>query len=246
MAQRGRPKKTETYLEKVNTEIQTNQSKLSLFLGALIILVVGILIFNYFNRNKPDLGPSQQTETTQQEDVSPQQLPGKYTVKEGDTLFIIAENYYQDGSKFEEIAKANNITDVNSIVVGQILEIPKLADTSPVPVASETPSPAISPAPSITPSESPTPAPTVEPTPTPAPQQVETPGSKGGTPEVITTDDWGPKITGNTYTVQEGDWLSTIAGRAYGDIFAFQKLAEANNISNPDLIYPGQVLTISR
>lgn len=253
MAQRGRPKKVEiqktpsneTYLDKVTSEIQSNQSRLSLFLGALIILVVGILIFNYFNRSKPDLGPSQQTETTQQEqqDISPEQLPGKYTVKEEDTLFIIAEKYYQDGSKFEEIAKANNITDVNSILAGQVLDIPKLSDVSPVPAASETPSPTTTP--SITPTESPTPAPTAEPTPTPA-SQVEAPsGTKGGSP-VVTADDWGPKITGNTYTIQEGDWLSTIAGRAYGDIFAYQKIAEANNISNPDLIYPGQVLNIPR
>ena len=57
---------------------------------------------------------------------------------------------------------------------------------------------------------------------------------------------WGPKIEGNTYTVQEDDWLSKIAGRAYGDIFTFDKIAAANNLSNPDLIEPGMVLTIPR
>ncbi len=57
---------------------------------------------------------------------------------------------------------------------------------------------------------------------------------------------WGDKIDGNTYTVVTGDWLSTIAGRAYGDVMAFQKIASANNIANPDLIEPGTVLTIPR
>ena len=57
---------------------------------------------------------------------------------------------------------------------------------------------------------------------------------------------WGPKIDGATYTVVEGDWLSTISARAYGDIMSYSKIAEANNISNPDLIEPGQVLKIPR
>lgn len=44
-----------------------------------------------------------------------------------------------------------------------------------------------------------------------------------------------------TYTVQSGDTLSGIAA-AYGT--SWQRLADINGISNPNLIYPGQVLTI--
>lgn len=183
---------TETYLNKVSREVQSNQSKLSLVLGALIILVLGILVFNYFNKSRPGLGPSQTTEQQR-----------KYTVKEGDTLFLIAQNYYQDGYRFTEIAKANNLTNVDQIEVGQVLEIPKIE------VA----------------------------------QVVEEPplGTGGGDTTI-----WGPKILGDTYTVLEGDWLSKIAARAYGDIMAFPKIAQANKIQNPDLIYPGMILTIPR
>lgn len=216
---RGRPPKnqqtpptTETYLQKVSREVSSNQSRLSLILGALIILVVGILVFNYFNKSKTDLGPAQQTQQVEEQDVSPDKLPGKYTVKEGDTLFLIAEKYYQDGAQFEEIAKANNLSNVDVIETGQVLAIP-----SPSPSLSASPQP------------SPTPAET----------------SDLGTGGADTTI-WGPKIEATTYTVQEGDWLSKIAGRAYGDIFTYQKLAQVNNISNPDLIFPGQVLTIPR
>ncbi len=84
------------YLEKLETGIESNQSKVSMVLGALIVLVIGVLIFNYFNRSKSDLGPAQQTSQETQQDVSPDNLPGKYTVKEGDTLFLIAEKYYTD------------------------------------------------------------------------------------------------------------------------------------------------------
>ena len=44
-----------------------------------------------------------------------------------------------------------------------------------------------------------------------------------------------------TYTVQRGDWLSLIA-RRFG--VNATVLARVNNLSNPSLIYPGQVLTI--
>lgn len=141
------------YLQNIETDLRSNQSKLSLVLGALIVLVVGILIFNFFNKGKSDLGPAQQTEQQTKEDVSPDELPGKYTVKEGDTLFAIADKYYQDGYKYEEIAKTNNISNADDIEVGKTLEIPKLAEsmttktpaTTPTPSAEEnTPPPSVS------------------------------------------------------------------------------------------------------
>ena len=80
----------------------------------------------------------------------------------------------------------------------------------------------------------------------PAPQTTEAPstvdlGTGGGNTTV-----WGPNIVGDTYQVAEGDWLSTISARAYGDIYAYQKIAQANSIADPNLIYPGQVLKIPR
>lgn len=48
-----------------------------------------------------------------------------------------------------------------------------------------------------------------------------------------------------TYTVQPGDCLWTLAEKYYGDGTQYKKLAAANpSITNPNLIYPGQVLTI--
>jgi LysM repeat protein len=43
------------------------------------------------------------------------------------------------------------------------------------------------------------------------------------------------------YIIVRGDWLSRIAPK-YGT--TWEKLAELNNIGNPDLIYPGQILRI--
>ncbi len=49
-----------------------------------------------------------------------------------------------------------------------------------------------------------------------------------------------------TYTVQEGDSISSIALKAYGDINAWPRIAKANNLSNPENIEVGMVLTIPR
>ena len=51
-----------------------------------------------------------------------------------------------------------------------------------------------------------------------------------------------------TYTVVAGDSLSKIAKNEYGDASKWQQIYAANKstISNPDLIHPGQVLTIPR
>ncbi|WP_221089137.1 BON domain-containing protein [Deinococcus aquaedulcis] len=51
--------------------------------------------------------------------------------------------------------------------------------------------------------------------------------------------------TGDTvYTVKAGDSLSEIAQKYYGDAMQYKKIAHYNNISNPDLIQPGQKLRI--
>jgi nucleoid-associated protein YgaU len=49
-----------------------------------------------------------------------------------------------------------------------------------------------------------------------------------------------------TYTVVSGDSLSKIAKREYGDASKWRAIYEANRdqIKNPDLIHPGQVLNI--
>lgn len=47
--------------------------------------------------------------------------PKTYTVKSGDTLWSIAKRQFNDGSKYKEIAKLNNIHNPSLIKVGQVL-----------------------------------------------------------------------------------------------------------------------------
>lgn len=49
-----------------------------------------------------------------------------------------------------------------------------------------------------------------------------------------------------TYTVVRDDSLWKIAVREYGDGYAWTKIAQANNLANPDLIHAGNVLRLPR
>jgi LysM repeat protein len=53
-----------------------------------------------------------------------------------------------------------------------------------------------------------------------------------------------PAPAARTYTVESGDTLWAISERFYGDGNKYQVIADASGIPNPDLIQPGQVLTI--
>lgn len=50
----------------------------------------------------------------------------------------------------------------------------------------------------------------------------------------------------DTYVVEEGDTLATIAEQVYGDANAWIRIAQANNISNPDSVEVGTTLLIPR
>ena len=47
-----------------------------------------------------------------------------------------------------------------------------------------------------------------------------------------------------TYTVQKGDTLCSISKKCLGDSGKYKEIAKKNNIANPSLIYPGQVLQL--
>ncbi|MBI2031115.1 MAG: LysM peptidoglycan-binding domain-containing protein [Candidatus Levybacteria bacterium] len=54
------------------------------------------------------------------------------------------------------------------------------------------------------------------------------------------------QITGATYKVKKGDYLWDIAVRAYGDGYQWVKIANANNLTDPNLIFSDNVLKIPR
>ncbi|MEY4632302.1 MAG: hypothetical protein RIQ81_2422 [Pseudomonadota bacterium] len=56
---------------------------------------------------------------------------------------------------------------------------------------------------------------------------------------VVTLPEAGAKMA---YVVQQGDTLSKIAGRIYGDMKRWRELADLTGVANPSRIYPGDVI----
>lgn len=53
-------------------------------------------------------------------------------------------------------------------------------------------------------------------------------------------------ITSATYEVEKGDSLWTIAVRAYGDGYKWTEIANENDLVNPNIIHPGNILVLAR
>ena len=191
-------------INKVIKEIKSSESLISMVLGIVVVIVVGVLLFNYFKStvNKGETTteeaeiqaqqtPSaQQTETEEERPSGP--LPQKYTVQEEDSLWKISIKFYGNGFNWVDISTENKIANPDILLAGQELTIP------------------IVPA-KISPEEK-----ALEP------------------------------ISGNSYQVVKGDSLWEISVRAYQDGYKWPQIAKANNLANPDLIHPGNTLTLPR
>lgn len=99
------------------------ESYTSLIIGAIVVLVIGILFVLIAKGNKNsqvDIGDSAKTEQQNSNTSS------TYTIKPGDDLWSISENVYKDGYKWVEIAKINNLENPGLIHAGNKLTIPKI------------------------------------------------------------------------------------------------------------------------
>ena len=72
-------------------------------------------------------------------------------------------------------------------------------------------------------------------------QKLKVSGTSGAAPASVSGSKPATGGQGKTYTVQKGDTLLSIA-RRYG--LTVKQLQTANNITNPDKIFPGQKLVI--
>ena len=106
-------------------------------LGALVILVVGVLVVNYLRDRGVILqdGGLKTGETVQ----------GTHTVAQGETLWTISEKYYGTGYNWVDIAETNSLQSPDLIETGQTLTLPEIAVTETLtPLASPEAVPATS------------------------------------------------------------------------------------------------------
>ena len=157
-----------------------------MILGALVIVVVGVLVVNYF-KDQDSAGQITETATESQTEIV--EVGKIYQVTQNENLWEIAERAYGSGYNWVDIAEENNLSSPNLIYAGQELTIPDVE------------------------------------------------------PKTTTI---GAEITETTYEVVAGDNLWNIAIKAYGDGLMWNNIAEANNLTNPDIIHTGNILILPR
>ena len=102
-------------LKSILKELKLNESSISMILGAIVIVVVGVLVVNYF-KDQGSTIPG----------LSEEGAGKTHTVVAGDTLWSIAERYYGSGFNWVDISSANNLDNPEAIETGQVLTIPEV------------------------------------------------------------------------------------------------------------------------
>lgn len=185
-----------------NEILSAADSYKSLLYGIATVIILFILGFSltrmFLNRPKPEIDNKavsvSRIEEVLKENKKASGTSGMYVVQPNDSLWSIAENKYNDGYKWTEIAKANSIANPGTIFKGDKLVIPAI--------------------------------------------------STSATNQTTTTLKL--PLNDTTYVIQRGDDLWGIAVREYGDGYQWVKIAQANNLSNPNLIHVDNTLKIPR
>lgn len=109
-------------LKNLLKNLKLHESTISMVLGAIVIIVMGVIVVNYFRGLKG--GETLTGETAEQPLITPGQGAVEYTVAEGETLWGIAEKQYGSGYNWVDIADTNSLTDANMVMAGTKLTIP--------------------------------------------------------------------------------------------------------------------------
>ena len=116
----------EKQLKKWLKSLKLNESTISMILGGLVVVVVGILIYNYFTSVGKQTGQPLSGDQQLAQELTPKGLPTTHTVAAGEDLWTIAEKYYGSGYNFVDIAAANKLVNPDRLLVGQTLEVPQV------------------------------------------------------------------------------------------------------------------------
>jgi len=108
-------------LKKFLKNLKLNEENISMVLGALVIVIVGILIVNYFKDKKSDTLTGINTGSESQKE---------HVVVKGETLWSIAEDKYGSGYNWVDVKKANELKS-DTIEVGQKLTLPEVSAKKP-------------------------------------------------------------------------------------------------------------------
>lgn len=118
------------------------ESTISIVLGVLVVVIIGVLLFRYFR----NFSLSKKVENVNLENIATEdssekftgELPTKYVVVAGDSLWKISEMYFGYGYNWGDISAENKLSNPGKLLVGQELIIPNVAVRKPLLTASVT------------------------------------------------------------------------------------------------------------
>ena len=126
-------------LKEILKKLKLSEQTISMVLGALVIVVIGVLVFNYFRgvekalpEAQPTPAPGEVKLVEEEGKMVPEGLPTTHKVEKGENLWRIAEKHYGSGYNWVNIAKENKLKNLNVVSEGQELTIPKAEVIKPV------------------------------------------------------------------------------------------------------------------
>ena len=218
-------------LKSILKSLKLNESNISMILGGIVIVVVGLLVVNYFK----GIDTGKTLPAIETEDLSIT-LPATHQVAQGEDLWKISEKYYKTGYNWIDIATENNLKAPYTIEVGQTLNIPDVEskllakdEDTDVNIIEE--------------QENPTAVIDIQDKSDDLDIKQLDKLTDTSTDNAIQEEN---EISSSTYTVVRGDNLWDISVKAYGDGYKWVEIAEANDLVNPGIIHAGNVFIIPR
>jgi nucleoid-associated protein YgaU len=120
-------KKKTVVKEKKTVKKSWQENYASFILGAIIVVILGLLVANFITQRNQNIDQGVQTQQAVEEQKKLEEQkanPSDYKVAQDDSLSKIAEKVYGDMSLWPVIAKTNNIANPNIIDVDTVIKLP--------------------------------------------------------------------------------------------------------------------------
>ena len=102
-----------------------------LILGAIIVVILGLLVANFFSKRSQDIGNGVNMESSPELSSDPL-VSGKYKVVGGDSLSKISGKIYGSQEMWPILARVNGISNPNLIYVDSELKVPSKVEAGEI------------------------------------------------------------------------------------------------------------------
>ncbi len=107
---------------KAKSKVNWQENYAGLILGAIIVVILGLLVANFFSKKGQEIGTGANTSLGEEQQQA--ESPSQYKVESGDSLSAISEKTYGSQDFWPVLARVNNIANPNIIYAGNNLELP--------------------------------------------------------------------------------------------------------------------------